>query len=424
MQNILPKAALDALAFEEKTLPNGLVVRVLTMPEHDSAHVMFSTRFGSINTAFEQNGKRVNSPAGTAHFLEHKMFENEDGVDAFSLYAATGAQANAYTSFERTCYYFIATTQLDKNMDTLLSTVGKPFFTKETVEKEQGIIGQEIKMYDDIADFRVLFASLATLYHNHPIKDDIAGTVESIAEITPEHLYTCCEAFYHPGNMVLTATGKITMEQVLQAVERAGLPQEKMAPVTRVFPQEPEEIVQKYGELTMEVSLPLFSINFKEKPVQGCTLKAEVVCDMLTELICGETSPLYRHLYDSGLVQPGFSGEYGVFDGGLHFAFAGESQEPEKVKELLFAEIERLRKEGIDEEQFEICKKMMYGSTIADLSSVDRVNTMLTSSYFRGRTPVEELMASASVTLQEVEEALHSMLDFEKSSLFVIWPKE
>lgn len=424
MPNTLPLAAQNALRFEEKILPNGLALRLLPMPEYGAVHAIYSTHFGAINRVFEQGGRTTSLPAGVAHFLEHKMFENEDGVDAFSLYAQTGASANAYTGFERTSYIFTASSELDRNLDILLSFVGHPHFTEQTIQKEQGIISQEIKMYEDHAEMRCFYALLECLYKNHPIKDDIAGTVESIAEITPEMLYACTDAFYNPANMVLCAAGNITMDQLLAAVERAGLPTEKPAATTRVLPDEPVEIAQKERTFTMSIAMPLFAIGFKEMPVEEDTAKLEVACDMLTELLCGETSTLYHSLYDEGLVQPGFGGEYGCMDGCLHFIFSGESEEPERVREALLTEIARQRSEGIDLEQFELCKKMMYGEAIADLESVERVASLLSSSYFRGRTPADELAAIAGITAADITELLNTMLQEERSATVVVRPGE
>ncbi len=422
MENQLPAAAAAALRFEEKVLPNGLTLRLLPMPGYGAVHAIYATGFGSIDRAFRQNGKTVQLPAGVAHFLEHKMFENEDGVDAFSLYGETGASANAYTGFDRTSYIFTATDQIEKNLDILLSFVSHPYFTAKTVQKEQGIIAQEIKMYDDYAELRCVYALLKCLYHRHPVREDIAGTVETIAEITPEMLYSCTDAFYSPSGMALCAAGNITMDTLVAAVQRAGLSAEKAAPVERIFPQEPKEIAKKEDTLHMSVSMPMFGLGFKETPPQGDTTKTEVVCDMLTELLCGESSALYRRLYDEGLVQPGFGGEYGCFKDCLYFMFTGESPDPARVRQELLAEIRRQRQDGIDPEQFDTCKKMMYGEGIADLESVERVASSLCASYFRGRTPEKELAAVASLTIRDVEDTLAHMLQEEASAFVTVQP--
>lgn len=423
MQHQLPSAALAALEFEEKKLPNGLTVRLLSMPGYGSVHAIYATAFGSVNRAFKTQDGVQQLPAGIAHFLEHKMFENEDGVDAFSLYGETGAAANAYTGFDRTSYIFTATNQIDRNLDILLSFVGHPHFTAETVAKEQGIIAQEIGMYDDHAEMRSIFGLLECLYHNHPVRDDIAGTVETIGQITPELLYACTDTYYHPANMVLCAAGDITMEQLLAAVERANLPQASAPAPANVFPEEPMTVATPYREMKMSVAMPLFAIGFKEQPVEGSTLKTEVVCDMLGELLFGETSTLYRRLYDEGLVQPDFGCEYSCLPGSLNFMVSGESQQPEKVREAVLEEISRQRREGIDREQFSICKKMMYGEAIADLESVERVASMLSTSHFRGRTPAVELEAIAALTPEEVEGALAAMMSEDRSAFLIIRPQ-
>ena len=216
---------------------SGLTVLVRPMPGYSSTHVIYATKFGSIDRDFCLNGQTVHLPAGVAHFLEHKMFEDEDG-DAFAKYAKTGANANAFTSFDRTCYLFTATQQLDESLDVLLGMVGHPYFTEQTIAKEQGIIGQEIKMYDDSPDWRLITGLFECLYHSHPIRSDIAGTVESIAEITPAMLYDSCKAFYAPGNMVLAAAGNTTMEQILAACKRHGLMEPRPAEkVQRLWPR-------------------------------------------------------------------------------------------------------------------------------------------------------------------------------------------
>lgn len=424
MSMSLPKGVLDALRFEEKILPNGLCLRVLPMPEYHAAHVIYATNFGSIHRVFEKDGKKVTLPAGIAHFLEHKMFENEDGVDAFTLYAATGASANAYTGFDRTSYIFTATERIEENLDILLGFVGHPHFTKATVDKEQGIIGQEIMMYEDNADLRVVFGMLEGLYHNHPVRDEIVGTVDTIADITPEVLYSCTDAFYTPANMALCAAGNITMAQLEAAVERAQLPRQRAEVPKVLFDTEPATVAKARQETKMSVALPLFAVGYKEAPSAGATLHTEVVCDMLGELLCGEGSTLYRRLYDEGLVQPGFGADFGCLDECLYMMFGGEGPDPARVQAELVAEIERQRKEGVDPQQFATCKAMMYGDAVADLESVERVASMLAGSYFHGRTPAEELQAVAALRIEDVNAALQTMLLPHNSTFMQVYPTE
>lgn len=412
------QAVRRAAAFESTVLENGLTVRVHTMPGFTGVHAVYGTKFGSIDRAFALDGKRVDLPAGIAHFLEHKMFENEEG-DAFTLYARTGASANAYTSFDKTCYLFSATDKVDENLDILLSMVNEPYFTEATIQKEQGIIGQEIKMYDDSPDWRVMTAIFDCLYQNHPIRHDIAGTVESIASITPDMLYDSCRAFYNPGNMVLAVAGNVTMEQVLAACERAKLPA-RPGSVRRIEADEPAAIARPEARFSMQVAKPCLGVGFKEAPVRG--VKFEVICDMLTEVICGGMTPLYRTLYDQNLVNPGFDGEFLALDGLCCFMFTGETDQPEKVRDMLLAEIERLRTEGVDEELFTLCKNQLYGEMVQDLESTESAASLLAGSFLRGCRPGEELEALASVTKQDLDDALQTMLRPERSATVVVDP--
>ena len=226
------------------------------------------------------------------------MFEDEDG-DAFAKFAKTGANANAFTSFDRTCYLFTATEQLDESLDVLLGMVGRPYFTEQTIAKEQGIIRQEIKMYDDSADWRLITGLCECLYHSHPIRSDIAGTVESIAEITPEMLYDCCKAFYAPNNMVLAAAGSTSMEQILAACARHGLMEARpVERVQRLWTEEPMTLAAAEKTITMPVSKPCFGIGFKEQPLQHDDLRSEILYDLILCCISGGMSRLYRKLYD------------------------------------------------------------------------------------------------------------------------------
>ena len=261
------QAVRRAAAFESTVLENGLTVRVHTMPGFTGVHAVYGTKFGSIDRAFALDGKRVDLPAGIAHFLEHKMFENEEG-DAFTLYARTGASANAYTSFDKTCYIFTASGNVAENLDILLGFVSRPYFTAATVEKEQGIIGQEIKQYDDAPDWRLMFAMYECLYTAHPVRDDIAGSVESIAQITPEILYACTDAFYRPQNMVLAVAGNVTMDEVLAACARADIPV-KTGTVERLASAEGPDVAEPYREFSMAGAKPLLGVGFKETPPAG-----------------------------------------------------------------------------------------------------------------------------------------------------------
>lgn len=400
--------------------PSGLRIFVYPKEQNNSTYAVFGTRYGSVDTTFKRSdeAEACTVPAGIAHYLEHKLFESEDG-DAFARYAKTGANANAYTSFDVTCYLFSCTENVYESLEILLDFVQSPYFTEQTVQKEQGIIGQEIKMYDDSPDWRVMTAIFGCLYQNHPIRHDIAGTVESIASITPDMLYDSCRAFYNPGNMVLAVAGNVTMEQVLAACERAKLPA-RPGSVRRIEADEPAAIARPEARFSMQVAKPCLGVGFKEAPARG--VKFEVICDMLTEVICGGMTPLYRTLYDQNLVNPGFDGEFLALDGLCCFMFTGETDQPEKVRDMLLAEIERLRTEGVDEELFTLCKNQLYGEMVQDLESTESAASLLAGSFLRGCRPGEELEALASVTKQDLDDALQTMLRPERSATVVVDP--
>ena len=399
MSELRSQALADAAADQWKILPSGLTVLVRPMPGYSGTHVIYATRFGSIDRDFRLNGREVHLPAGVAHFLEHKMFEDQDG-DAFAKFAKTGANANAFTSFDRTCYLFTATQQLDESLDVLLGMVGNPYFTEQTIAKEQGIIG-----------------------HSHPIRSDIAGTCESIAEITPKMLYDCCEAFYAPGNMVLAAAGNTTMEQILAACERHGLmelrPEER---VQRLWAEEPMTLAATEKRIRMPVSKPCFGLGFKETPLAPDDLRSELLYDLILCCVCGGMSPLYRRLYDSGLTNPGFGGEVLRVDGCCCILFTGESDEPDTVKQMLLDEIERVRREGIDREVFTLCKNEKYGQLIENLENVEDSASQMADFALSGQTVVQQIEALAALTADDADAALQHILQPARMAMMYIEP--
>ena len=422
MSELQSKALAEAAADQWKVLPSGLTVLVRPMPGYSGTHVIYATRFGSIDRDFRLNGREVHLPAGVAHFLEHKMFEDQDG-DAFAKFAKTGANANAFTSFDRTCYLFTATQQLDESLDVLLGMVGHPYFTEQTIAKEQGIIGQEIKMYDDSADWRLITGLCECLYHSHPIRSDIAGSCESIAEITPGMLYDCCEAFYAPGNMVLAAAGNTTMEQVLAACARHGLldprPEER---VQRLWADEPMTLAAAEKRIRMPVSKPCFGLGFKEAPLAPDDLRSEMLYDLVLCCICGGMSPLYRRLYDSGLTNPGFGGEVLRVDGCCCILFTGESDEPDTVRQLLLDEIARIRAEGVDREIFTLCKNEKYGQLIENLENVEDSASQMADFALSGQTVAQQISMLAGLTAEDADAALQHILCTDRMATMYILP--
>lgn len=402
--------------------PSGLRIFVYPKEGSNSTYAIFGTRYGSIDTSFRRSDEQESCtvPEGIAHFLEHKLFESEDG-DAFARYAKTGASANAYTSFDMTCYLFSCTDQVYESLEILLDFVQSPYFTEHTVQKEQGIIGQEIRMYDDDPQWRVLFNLLGALYHKHPVKIDIAGTVESIAQITPDYLYRCYNTFYNLNNMALCVAGNIDPEKVLEMCDKMLKPCEPVE-VDRIFEEEPNEVVQKKVEQSLSVAVPLFQLGFKE-PARRRTVQELAQTDVLLELMASDSSPLFRRLLDANLVNTSsFSSEYFEGPGYAAVIFAGESKDPEAVAKEIREEADRLRREGIPQDAFERAKKAVYGRNVAALNSAEAIANAMISLTFAERELFSYIDALASIKLEDVQKRLEEQILSQYSALSVISP--
>ena len=400
---------------------SGLRILLYPKNQNNSTYAVFGTRYGSVDTTFRVNGEEACTvPEGIAHYLEHKLFESEDG-DAFSRYAKTGASANAYTSFDSTCYLFSCSDHFYESLEILLDFVQKPYFTEETVRKEQGIIGQEIRMYDDDPQWRVLFNLLGALYHNHPVKIDIAGTVESIAEITPEYLYRCYHTFYNLNNMALCVAGNIDPERVLELCDKMLKPSEQIE-VERIFEEEPAGVVQERVEQKLSVTIPLFQLGFKE-PARRRTVQELAQTDVLLELLASDASPLCRRLLDQNLINTAsFGSEYFEGPGYAAVIFSGESKDPDAVAKEIRGEVERLRREGIPAEAFERARKAVYGRNVAALNSAEAIANAMISLTFAERELFSYIDALAAVQLPDVQKRLEEQLLTENSALSVVFP--
>ncbi len=398
---------------------SGLPIYVYPKKGYKSAYAIFGTRYGSINNVFSvDSGEKITVPDGIAHYLEHKLFESEDG-DAFVRYAKTGANANAYTSFDKTCYLFSCTGKFDESLEILLDFVQSPYFTAKTVEKEQGIIGQEIKMYDDSPDWRVLFNMLEAMYENHPVKIDIAGTVESIAQITAEKLYEVYNVFYNLNNMVLCVAGNVTVEQVMKIADKMLKPCKKHE-IHCYFQDEPDGVLKPYVEQSFPVSIPLFNLGFKEKPDCCITEKQKACTDILLSMLASPTSTLYRNLMNEGLINTSFS--YEPFEGPGFFTiiFSGESREPQKTADRIKEYISDMKKNGLDKEDFEIAKKAIYGGSVSALNSVSTIGNLLIDHHFNDNEIYTYLDEVAKAQFSDVEEMFSHLLDVDNCTLSVI----
>lgn len=402
---------------------SGLKVLLYPMKGYSTAYALFGTKYGSIDTCFktQKEDDFIEIPAGVAHFLEHKLFESEEG-DAFTLFAKTGASANAFTSFDKTCYLFSCADHFKQSFEYLLSFVQDPYFTAQTVQKEQGIIGQEIRMYEDEPNWRVFFNLLGALYHNHPVRIDIAGTVDSIAQIDDQLLYRCYHTFYNLNNMVLAVSGNFDIEEAIAVIDSKLKPAEDIT-IERKEVDEPPTVAKSEVVQKLAVSIPLFAIGFKEKPESGMDLlKAEIELDILMKVIAGTGSTLYRWLYDSGLINDSFGTEVHSGRGYLSAIFDGESKDPKAVYREIVKEIESFRKSGIPAEDVERVKKSVYGKAIRGLNDVDDVAGSLVNSYFAGVTIFDSIHVIADVTAEDINRRFSVSLNPERSAISIVEP--
>jgi len=403
--------------------PSGLKILICPKTEFATAYALFGTKYGSIDTRFRIKGEEeyTDVPEGIAHFLEHKLFESEEG-DAFTRFSATGGYANAYTSFDRTCYLFSCTERFEENLDILLDFVRHPYFTEATVQKEQGIIGQEIRMYDDDPAWCCFFNLLCSMYSNHPVRIDIAGTVESIAQINADLLYKCYNTFYNPSNMFLCVAGNVDPDYILDAVDKALAGVEGVEIERGTF-EEQKGVLRAKVEKEMPVAMPLFNIGFKEDctpPVK--TLKEKIESDILLEMLAGKSSKLYNSLLEEGLVNDRFEASYFTGHGYAVEIFEGESNEPYKVADAIVNEIARLRKEGINEEDFIRAKNALYGRNIMLYNSIERVASSLVSAVMEGYAPFDVQKTFEATTLEDITDRLALQLEPERMAISVINP--
>jgi len=388
----------------------GMDLYVLPRPGYRKKYAIFSTRFGSIDNKFriEPEQEFTDLPDGVAHFLEHKLFEDERG-NVFDRFATLGASANAYTSFTQTTYLFSCTERFEDSFRVLLDFVQEPYFTEQTVQKEQGIIGQEIRMYDDHPQWRVFFNLLESLYQAHPVRNDIAGTVGSISRITPELLYRCYNTFYHPGNMAVFVVGDLNPQQIhsLAAENIAARGYNPLGTIIRSFPFEPSEVLKRRAEQQLVVSEPIVFIGFKDADAGNFKgrdlMRREILMELVLDIIFGISEKLYNDLYQENLIDENFGAEYTAESNYGYVMIGGESGDPDQLCERIMAAVEALKKEGIDQEQFERHRRKILGGYIRRFNSLEFIANNFLAYRFR-ETDLFELPA----ILQEVklEEAL------------------
>lgn len=406
-----------------ETLPNGLQVCVVPKPGYAKKYAFFATRYGGMDTRFRLDGKWLDTPAGIAHYLEHKMFDTKEG-NALQELAKNGAEPNAFTSNAMTGYYFDSTEHFEENLKILLSFVSVPYFTDESVAKEQGIIGQEIRMIEDNPDWQIYTRMMQALYQNSTARTSIAGTVESISHITAETLYQCHKAFYTPSNMILTAVGDVDPVHVVD-LARSILPRERGEKIPRDYGTEPADIAQKETSMAMEVSTPQFLTGFKCTPAPEGEdyLRMSAIGDMACDILLGDSSPLYLRLYDQGLINTSFGGAFEMMPGVAYLYAGGDSRDARAVAGEIYREAERLAAEGIDEDFYQQVRRATFGEQLRGLNSFENIAVSLTEGYFRGYDPFRFPQVFDSITKDDILAFLRENLREERAVLSEIAPK-
>ena len=410
------------------THSSGLGIYIIPKKGYSKTYAIFGTRYGSVDSKFVVPGEKelTEVPDGIAHYLEHKMFDQPDGSNVFDKFSKYGGNANAFTSFNMTAYLFSATANIEENLETLMDYVQSPYFTEESVQKEQGIIGQEIRMYDDNGGWKLFFNFLNCLYQNHPVKKEIAGTVESISHITADYLYKCYNTFYNLSNMSIVVVGNVDAPKIAKVIEKGVKKNEPFGEeIKKVYPEEPKEIEKDYAEQSLSVAMPLFMLGFKDTDTGyggERLLKKSIEINILLKMLFGKSSKLYKDLYEKGLINNSFSLEYTMQPDYGYSSIDGESSDPKAVYDAVINEVERVRKEGLSREDFERIKKVMWGGYIRSQNDVEDYAVTFMQHLFMGIDYFNYYDVYKTVTFEDVKNRFDEHFVKERSALSVVNP--
>ena len=407
------------------TLPNGLPVYIVPKKGFSRKYALFATRYGGMDMRFEKDGQWLDTPAGIAHYLEHKMFDTQEG-NALQELAKNGAEPNAFTSNAITCYYFDATEKFYESLEILLSFVSVPYFTDESVQKEQGIIAQEIGMIEDNPEWQVYKQLMQALYHTSPARTPVAGSVESISHITAQTLYDCHKAFYTPANMCLVVVGDVKPERIIASANQI-LPAKSGPLIRRDYGAEEElTTAEHFVSAAMEVSMPTFLVGFKCPPQHGgeqqhrFTAIGELACDVLM----GESSPLYARLYAEGLINGSFGAAFDLLPGASYVYAGGDSKDPQAVAEAILAEAQQLVSQGMDGDYYRRVVNANFGAALKALNSFESIAVSMAEGCFQGYDPYRFPEVYDSITVEDVLDFLRQNMTRDHMALSVITPKE
>ncbi|WP_407271514.1 EF-P 5-aminopentanol modification-associated protein YfmH [Radiobacillus sp. PE A8.2] len=410
-------------------LANGLHVFLLPKPEMAKTFGIFSTNYGSIDQTFVPIGESepVTVPDGIAHFLEHKLFEKEDR-DVFQDFTKRGASANAFTSFTKTAYLFSATSNIDENVSTLIDFVQDPYFSDQSVEKEKGIIAQEIRMYDDQPDWRSFFGTIQSLYHHHPVQIDIAGSVESIEKITKEDLYTCYHTFYHPSNMTLFVAGNFEPENMMKLIKenQAEKSFAELNEIDRSFPEEPNDVAKKKHVIHMPVSVPKCMVGLKESATyvdNVSFLKAELLSSMLLDYYFSKSGEYYQELYEKDLIDNSFSFEANLEKNFGFSIIGGNTTEPDALAKKLTSMLNNFKEVTLNHDDFERMKRKKIGQFLRALNSLEFVSNQFIHYNLLGIDLFEVLPVIEALTVEEANQFLKNWVEDDRIAVCQILPE-
>ncbi len=406
-----------------ETLPNGLTINIVPKPQFTKSYAMFATNYGGADRRFQLQGQWIDTPAGVAHYLEHKMFDMPDG-NALNVLSARGASPNAFTSSAITAYHFESTTAFYENLQTLLTFVSTPYFTEESVQKEQGIIGQEIRMVEDSPSYVIYNNLLRCLYASNPVRDSVAGTVESIAEITSQTLYHCHKVFYNPSNMTLAVVGNVDPQKII-AMARDILPKEPGELPARDYGQ--TETLFPHAEnasAAMEVSAPqfLFGVKLLPAPMGPSRLRQSIVGELALRTLMGESSPFYTRLYAEGLLNSSFEFELDYTAGTAMILAGGESKDIDGVMHALREEVKKIAASGLDRALFENTRKAYFGAQLRSLGSFSALSQAFVTGAFAGYCPLDGFEEISKTAFEDVQAFILETFAPEKLALSVISP--
>ena len=398
-------------------LKNGLTIMIIPKEGIKKKYIIWGTHYGSNDSKFYVPGEEqvTEVPKGVAHFLEHKMFEQENGRNSLDVLSSLGVNANAYTTNTHTAYLYECTENFYEALDEFMDYVQHPYFTDENVEKEKGIIGQEIMMYDDYPEWRVYLNALEAMYHNHPVKLDITGTIETISHIDKDILYKCYNTFYNPSNMCLVVCGDFIPDEILKEIENRLIDKKASGEIKRVYENEEDTIVKPKVEKKMEVSIPLYAIGIKcNPPKQKEKVKTHIAIEILLNMIIGESSKLYQELYKEGIILGMPSFEYEFTDDYAHILISGSSRNPEKLYSKIVEQFEEFKQNEINKEDFERTKKMIYGDYIKEYNDVSNIARMFLGDFMKGINSFDYLEEITILDINYVKQVLTNNFKNEK----------